>query len=104
MEELIKMNFSGQLVRILLIMSTAVINRSLIYAHLIDESMKGMGTDEKKLSFWIARCREPALMGAIKSAYASLYKKSLESKIKGEVSGDYEKLLVAIVDRGKDCR
>ena len=63
--------------------------------------MKGLATKEDELNHIMVRCREPSLMGAIKMAYVDLYQKNLESRIKGEVSSDYEKLLVAIVDRGK---
>ena len=63
--------------------------------------MKGTGTNERELNHLMARCREPALMGAIKIAYVDQFSKTLESKIKSETSGNYETLLVTIVEHGK---
>jgi Annexin len=39
----------------------------------------------------------PSRLEAIKSAYKQRYGKPLEARVKGETSGDYQKLLVAIV-------
>jgi hypothetical protein len=100
-QELIKKKFSGQAEELLLLMCSSILNKPRFYACLLEDTMKGMGTNEKELSYWVARCREPSLMGAIKEAYVDLYQKTLESRIKGEVSGDYERLLITIVERGK---
>ncbi len=101
MEELIKKKFSGQAETLLLLMCSSILNKPRFYARLFEDTMKGLGTKENELNHLIVRCREPALVGAIKIAYVDLYEKTLESRIKGEVSGDYEKLLVAILARGK---
>lgn len=82
-------------------MCESIINRPRFYARLLHETMKGMGTDEKELNLLMVRCREPALMGAIKVAYVDQYQKTLESKIKSETSGNYENCLVKIVDGGR---
>ena len=39
----------------------------------------------------------PSRLEAIKTAYKQRYGKTLEARVKGETSGDYQKLLVAIV-------
>ena len=39
----------------------------------------------------------PSRLEAIKTAYKQRYGKTLEARVKGETSGDYQKLLVAII-------
>lgn len=59
--------------------------------------MSGLGTKDEMLIRLAVRCRDPTLMHAIKQAYQAQYGKSLNSRIAGETSGDYEKLLLAII-------
>ena len=101
MEDLIKKKFNGQAESLLLLMCKSIYNTPRYYATLLDDAMKGMGMDEKALNYIIAKCREPSLMGAVKIAYVDQYSKTLESKVKSETSGDYETLLVTIIERGK---
>ena len=100
-DDLIKKKFSGQAESLLLLMSKSIYNTPRYYATLLDDAMKGMGTDEKALNYVIAKCREPSLMGAVKIAFVDQFSKTLESKVKSETSGDYESLLVTIIERGK---
>lgn len=61
------------------------------------QSMKGFGTNDEKLIYiMIDRCETD--LGNIKVAFEIKYKKSLESFIKGDTSGDYKTLLLAILE------
>jgi len=59
-------------------------------------AMKGLGTDDKTLSNIIATRSKPQLL-AVKAAFQAKYGKTLESWIKGETSGHYEDLLIALI-------
>ena len=91
-------------------------------AKLLEKSMAGMGTRDAQLiyryvfilffSYRLGSFRsyniyrlvrahwDPIRMEAIKDAYKRRYGKTLEGRVKGETSGDYQKLLMAIVRSG----
>ena len=62
----------------------------------IESTMKGIGTDEYCLTASILLFQ--GIMGQGYPAYEKEYDKSLEKRVKGEVRGDYEKLLLAMID------
>jgi len=67
-------------------------------AKLLEKSMKGLGTKDKQLVRRLVRYHwDKPRFEAVKAAYHKKYKKSLEGRVAGETSGDYKKLLVAIV-------
>ncbi|KAF9062722.1 hypothetical protein BDP27DRAFT_1233202 [Rhodocollybia butyracea] len=67
-------------------------------AKMLERSMKGLGTKDKQLVRRIVRYHwDKSRFEAIKTAFHKKYKKSLEGRVAGETSGDYKKLLVAIV-------
>ncbi|THU75820.1 Annexin [Dendrothele bispora CBS 962.96] len=69
-------------------------------AKLLEASMKGLGTKDKQLVWRIVRYHwDSQRFEAIKAAYHKKYKKSLESRVASETSGDYKKLLVSLVKR-----
>lgn len=70
-------------------------------ASLFELAMAGMGADEVQMNYVAARYRDPVYMGPLAESFQTLYGKSLEEKIRKEFSGDYEKLLVGIVECGK---
>jgi annexin A7/11 len=83
--------FDGQTVE-------SIENKPLYFAQRLEESMHGMGTNEDMLNRLVLRVRrDPALLNAVKGAYMQKYGKSLSHRINGETSGDYRKLLMAIV-------
>merc|ERR1719411_595608 len=58
--------------------------------------MKGMGTDDNRLIRTIlSRCEID--LGAIKERFEKLHQKTLDRAIKGKTSGDYEKIMLALV-------
>lgn len=63
---------------------------------IIESMMKGIGTDEYGLT--VAVLRYQALLGSGFNAYEKEYGKSLEKRVKRELKGDFEKLIVEMID------
>jgi annexin A7/11 len=59
--------------------------------------MKGAGTGDKTL-IRIIVSRSEIDLGAIKREFQAIYHKTLESAVKSETGGDYEKALVSILE------
>ncbi|KAJ1598702.1 hypothetical protein NDA14_007318 [Ustilago hordei] len=69
-------------------------------ARLLEDSMKGMGTKDERLIYRVARLHwnKPRFEGQIKPAYAQLFhKKGLKNRVEGETSGDYKRMLSAMI-------
>jgi len=67
------------------------------FAERIYQSMKGLGTDDLTLCRCIvSRCEVD--MVEIKAALLKAHGKSLGHYIKGDTSGDYRRMLLALVD------
>ncbi|CAB1448811.1 unnamed protein product [Pleuronectes platessa] len=64
-------------------------------------SMKGLGTDEETL-IEIVCSRSNEEMLAIKRVYKDMFKKELEKDVAGDTSGDFLKLLLALVQTKRD--
>lgn len=74
-------------------------------AKLLEKSMAGLGTRDTQLTYRLIRAHwDPYRLEAIKDAYRRRYGRSLEARVKGETSGDYQKLLVAIVKSSETRR
>lgn len=65
-------------------------------AELIDNAMAGIGTDESALSAAIVRYH-PYLQ-KIKHAYENKHKISLRERVHGETDGQYQELLMYVMD------
>lgn len=67
-------------------------------AQLIEDAMAGMGTKDQLLVSRVVRFHwDRNVLANIKGAYQQRFRRSLASRIKGETSGDYERLMVACV-------
>ncbi|KAL0062081.1 hypothetical protein AAF712_011081 [Marasmius tenuissimus] len=67
-------------------------------AKLLEATMKGFGTRDSDLLRRIVRLRwDKPRFQAVKNAYHKKYKKSLESRVAGETSGDFKKILLALL-------
>jgi annexin A7/11 len=109
----VKKEFGGKLEQVLLAAVRVAENRGDYFAELLESSMKGVGTDEgnlcriflflhsciDKLNRLVVRLRGTPSMQSTRDAYMKRHGKSLENRIKGETSGDHEKLLVALVNQ-----
>ncbi|XP_078489889.1 annexin A7-like isoform X2 [Ciona intestinalis] len=66
------------------------------FAKRLHDSMKGAGTKDDALIRLVVT-RSEVDMVEIKERFQAMYKSSLEKFIKGDTSGDYEKLLLAVI-------
>ncbi|KAK6354798.1 hypothetical protein TWF696_003931 [Orbilia brochopaga] len=99
-ETLIKKEFSGHQEDALLYMLRGVLDKAKRDAELIEGTMKGLGTKDEQLAFRLVAAHWiPGAIPAIKVAYQKLYGKDLVSRVRGETSGDFERLLVAILNK-----
>ena len=74
------------------------ISPSEYYASKLRKAIEGFGTDHKSL-IRIVIGRSDVDIPLIKEYYNLLYKKDLMEDIKSEISGDYQKLVLAILSR-----
>ena len=65
-------------------------------AYCLNGAMKGLGTKEGVLTEIIGS-RTPQELQAIKQVYAANYGETLENAVAGDTSGDYQKLLLALL-------
>lgn len=65
-------------------------------AELFESTMAGIGTDETALNAAVVRYH--AYLGRIKPAYEAKYKMSLHERIKSETDGDYQDLLLHVLE------
>ena len=70
-------------------------------ARLIEAAMEGVGTKDERLTYRIVRAYwrggQPYIQ-EVKAAYQQKYNHNLIKRVKSETSGDYERLLVAILE------
>ena len=76
----------------------AISNYPKYIARCLYESMKGLGTDDAALRRLIVMNRSPMIMPSIKEEFLQAYGKTLESFIQDDTSGDYMRLLMAMVE------
>ncbi|KAH9514716.1 Annexin A13 [Bulinus truncatus] len=74
------------------------INPAKYFAKSLYKSMKGVGTNDKTL-IRIVVSRKEVDMESIKREFQDKFKKSLASFIEDDTSGDYKKLLIAIIEK-----
>ncbi|XP_041757819.1 annexin A2 isoform X2 [Coregonus clupeaformis] len=93
----LKKALSGELENLLL----ALVMTPLQFdAYRLRQSMEGIGTDEEGL-LEILCTRSPKVLANITSTYKEQYNKDLETDLKGETSGDFAKLVVALLKKEK---
>jgi annexin A7/11 len=96
--KILETEFSGDMRKVLIGYYDIIANLPMFLAIRFEKTMYGIGTSDTKLISLTARCRNPLLMNQIKIAYQPKYGKTLVKRIQDDTSGDYEKLLVAMVD------
>jgi len=92
----LKAELSGDIKTSLRSIVEFVENKNIFFAHRLHHSMKGLGTSDKKLTRIIITRSEKDL-ASIKEEFLKKYGKTLELMVKGETSGDYEELLLALL-------
>jgi len=96
LEQALKKEFSGSLLDACLAIVECVKSPPVFYAKRIVECTKGMGTDDDTL-IRIIVSRSEIDLGSIKKEFEKLYEKTLESLVSKETSGDYKKVLLALI-------
>jgi len=96
-EDSIKKEFSGSVQKGLLGIVKCVKSKVGYFAERLYESMSGLGTKDKTL-IRIIVSRSEIDLADIKQAFLDKHGKTLESWIQGDTSGDYKRVLLALVD------
>uniref|UniRef100_A0A8C8R5N6 Annexin n=1 Tax=Pelusios castaneus TaxID=367368 RepID=A0A8C8R5N6_9SAUR len=95
-EDAIKSETSGDLEKAFLTLVRCAKDCQSYFATRLHEAMKGAGTDEEAL-IRILVTRAEIDLQTIKEKFQQMYNKSLVEAIKSETSGDFRKLLVALL-------
>ncbi|KAI4462026.1 annexin [Holotrichia oblita] len=95
-EQAIKNEFSGNSKDGLLAIVRSIRNLPGFFAKCLHNAIAGLGTNDKTLiRVVVTRCEID--MGNIKQNYLAQYGETLADAIKGDTSGDYKKLLLALI-------
>ncbi|KAL1310680.1 hypothetical protein AAFC00_000941 [Neodothiora populina] len=98
LSEVLRKNFSGHMEDALLFMLEAAEDKAKHDASLLEAAMKGMGTKDELLVNRLVRIHwDKARLVQCRNAYRHFYKTELADRVRGETRGDYEKLMVAVV-------
>jgi len=96
MDEVIDKEMCGDLKDAFLTLARYIQDPITYYSEVLYRSMKGLGTDDDRLIRTVlSRCEID--LGEIKERFEKLHQKTLDKAIKGETSGDYEKIMLALV-------
>ncbi|CDI98572.1 annexin [Echinococcus multilocularis] len=77
-------------------------NRAHVNAAALQKAMKGAGTNEKLLIDILCTASNKEVK-KIKEAYEEITQKSLEDDVESETSGDFKRVLVAILQARREC-
>uniref|UniRef100_A0A0B7AN97 Annexin n=2 Tax=Arion vulgaris TaxID=1028688 RepID=A0A0B7AN97_9EUPU len=98
-EEVLQSEFSGNILSGLKTIVRCVKNRFHHFARQLEKTMKGLGTDDSTLiRIIISRCEIDLVQ--IKEEFKNLTKQSLEQYIANDITGDYQRLLLALATGG----
>ncbi|KAK2596193.1 hypothetical protein QQS21_006398 [Conoideocrella luteorostrata] len=98
LDKVIKSEFSGHMQDALLFQLRHATDKYMHAAELLEESMAGMGTKDHLLVARVVRFHwDHTMLSNVKAAYQQRFGRSLGARIKGETSGDYEKLMLACI-------
>jgi len=98
LETVIKKEFSGHMKFALLHQLRTGTDKAMRDALLLEDSMAGVGTKDYLLTNRVVRCHwDRNHMMRVKWAYRHWFGNDLGHRIRGETSGDYERLLIACI-------
>lgn len=98
LDTVIQSEFSGHMKDALLFQLRHAVDKYMHAAQLLEDSMAGLGTkDHLLISRTIRFHWDRNELANVKGAYLHRYKKPLAARIRGETSGDYQKLMIACV-------
>lgn len=98
LDAVIRREFSGHMEKALLFQLQRGCDKFAHQAQLLEEAMAGAGTKDQLLVARVVRAHwDKQNMTQVKGAYRAKYRADLARRIKGETSGDYERLMVAAI-------
>lgn len=98
LEAVLKKEFSGHMEDALVRMVRSGTDRAMRDAIALEDCMKGPGTKDQMLVSRIVRIHwDRTHTAQVKGAYRAKFSRDLIDRIRGETSGDYAKLLIAMV-------
>ncbi|CAL8091802.1 unnamed protein product [Calicophoron daubneyi] len=96
-ESVLKSEMSGDLLASFLSLTRCICNKPKYFADRLKKSIQGLGTrDSTLIRIVVTRCEID--MGLIKQEFLRETGKSLESWISDDVSGDYKRILLALIN------
>ncbi|KIE03128.1 annexin XIV, partial [Metarhizium majus ARSEF 297] len=96
--KVIDSEFSGHMRDALLFQLGHAVDKYMHAAELLEETMRGAGTKDYLLVLRVVRLHwDHTMLSNVKAAYQQRYRRSLASRIDGEVSGDYKRLMLACI-------
>ncbi|KAI0842194.1 Annexin [Hypoxylon sp. FL0890] len=98
LEDVIKKEFSGHMEQALLYQLRHAVDKYMHAASLLEDAMAGLGTKDHLLVSRVIRYHwDKQTLANVKGAYQQRYRRSLASRIKGETSGDYQRLMLGCI-------
>jgi len=90
--------FSGHMKEGLVHVLQGAVDRPRRDAILLEQAMAGLGTKDERLTYRLVRLHYEGQIPIVRDAYFRIYGQELSKRVKGETSGNYRKLLVALID------
>ena len=99
LEKVLIKEFGGHMEDALVQMVRSGVDRAMRDAVKLEDTMKGPGTKDEMLVFRVTALHwDRNHTAQVKGAFRQKYGKELTSRIKGEVSGNYEKCMLAMIE------
>ena len=99
LDRAIEKSFSGHMKEALLWMLHSATDPAMRDAENLEDAMKGAGTRDERLVTHLIRLHwNRAHLHQVKGAYRHRYGKDLVQRVRGETSGDYQRLMVAVLE------
>lgn len=99
LEKVVEREFSGHMRQALVQMVRAAVDPAMRDALRLEECMAGPGTkDEMLVARVVGMHWDRGRMGQVRGAYKARFGRELVARVRGETSGDYQRLLVAMVE------
>lgn len=100
LSQVLAKEFSGHMKDALLRMLGCGEDRAKADAQNLEDAMRGAGTKDQLLVARVVRAHwNRQHLQQVKGAYRHFFKRELSQRVRGETSGDYQRLMVALVDQ-----
>ena len=100
LSQVLAKEFSGHMKDALLRMLGCGEDRAKADAQALEDAMRGPGTKDQLLVARVVRMHwDRQHLQQVKGAYRHFHKRELGQRVRGETSGDYQRLMVALIDQ-----